>query len=877
VTRCIAILGATLALALAFAGSAGAAEFDQYGIESASALLSTPQAGAHPEFATSFEMKTDSVGFPFAQTRDIHVDLPPGLLANLGSFPQCNVIDFQIGDCPIDSQLGIVEISAYGLGTFIEPLYYLTRGANTVARFGFFADLYPNVINVRIRSQSDYGATASVEGALSPFPPVAATTTVWAVPADPSHDSQRITPQEAIEGKKPPGGGRSSSLPPAPLMVNPTRCGLPLAVDFTAVSYQLPDQPVSMSAPLGAISGCGKLGFAPSFSAIPTTDEAAAPSGLDATVTLPQNEAVEGLATSHIRDVKVTFPTGMTIAPGAADGQRACSDAQAGYESLQPAHCPDASKLGVAEIDVPALERPLQGALYLRTPEPGDLFRVWLIADDLGLHLALPGELEVDKVTGQISSAFLEMPQAPLREAKIHVFGGPRGPLATPGSCGSYGTHYEFTPWSGTPAVGGTAPMTIDQGCGAGGFSPKLSAGSANPLAGAFSDFVTTVTRESNEANASSLELTLPPGVSARIAGIPLCEGAAAASGNCPAASRVGSATVATGPGPAPLWLPQPGRDPIEVYLAGPYKGAPYSLVVKAPAQAGPFDLGTVVSRAAIEIDPETAQASIVSDPLPQILEGVPITYRTIHVDVDRSHFALNPTSCEEMAITSKITSDTGQVAGPSSRFQVGGCRELPFGPRLSLRLHGKTNRGAHPSLRAVLKARAGDANIARAQVALPRSEFIDQGHFRTICTRVQFAADECPAGAIYGHAEAFTPLLDQPLAGPVYLRSSSHKLPDLVIALKGQVEVDLVGRVDSARGGLRTTFESAPDTPVTKFVVTMQGGKKGLFVNSRNLCAADSRAQVSFEAHNAKSAAQNPILRNDCTETARKHHQQNR
>jgi hypothetical protein len=862
------VLAIVLGMLLLFSSPAMAAEFEKYGIESVGASLSTNQAGDHPEFDTSFRMKTDGVGFPFAQTRDVEVDLPPGLLANLAAFPRCTVLQFQSEGCPFESQLGIVEINAYALGSFIEPLYQLSPGPDGVARLAFYAAIYPNVINVRVRSESDYGASAVAEGLLSAFPPVEVTTTIWAVPADKSHDALRITPEEANEGKAPPNGGRPSNLAPRPLTVNPTHCDGPLPVLFTATSYQLPFLPSSMSASIGPISGCGKLGFTPSFSATPSTREASAPSGLTAVLKLPQNEAVNGLATSHLRHARVTFPSGMTIAPGAAEGQLACSDAEAGYRSRRPAACPAASKLGEAEIDVPALERPLQGGLYLRTPEPGNLFRVWLIADDLGAHLALPGELEVDKATGQITSAFLEMPQAPVREARVEVFGGPRGPLATPPSCGTHESSWEFTPWSGTAPVSGRAAMTIDQACAGGGFTPKVSGGSISPRAGAFSSFVTKLTRESHEQNIAAFEVTLPTGVLAKLRGVRRCEGIQAQRGDCPAASRIGRATIATGPGPSPLWLPQRDRDPIEVYLAGPYRGAPLSLVVNAPAQAGPFDLGDVVTRVAVRVNPQTARATAVTDPLPQFLEGVPITYRTIHAQLDRPRFALNPTSCAEKVLRAKFTSDQGANATSSTRFQVGGCRELGFRPRLSLRLKGKTNRGAHPRLRAVLRARKGDANISHVSVALPRSAFLDQAHIRTICTRVQFAAENCPKGSIYGRARAITPLLDKPLVGPVYLRSSKHVLPDLVLALKGEIDINAVGRIDSAKGGIRTTFATVPDAPVTKVVLNMQGGSKGLLVNSRNLCAAPARADVALEAHSGKARVLRPLLKDDCAKT---------
>jgi hypothetical protein len=642
-------------------------------------------------------------------------------------------------------------------------------------------------------------------------------------------------------------------------------------VDISADTYEIPNQFVGASAFLPETSGCGLLTFEPSLSVTPTSHEAAAPSGLDADLTIPQDESVDGFATSQLRYAKVTLPKGITIASGAADGLQACSADEVGLGSLEASACPDASKIGTAEFDVPALSRVIDGAIYQRTPVKGDLFGIWLVTDELGVHVKIPGIVHPDPATGQLTTVFEGTPategnpQVPLREFKLHFKGGPRGVLATPSSCGTYQTHYEFTPWSGAAPVVGDTPMTIDQGCDTGGFAPKLSAGTVNPSAGSFSPVVANVTRESGEQNLAGLEVAMPPGVLAKLAGVTVCSDAEAATGDCPAGSQVGATTVAAGPGPSPLWIPQPGKDPTAVYLAGPYKDGPYSLVVKTPAQAGPFDLGNVVVRAAIHVDPETARVSVSSDPLPQILEGVPISYRTVHVDVDRPEFALNPTSCEPMAVTGTATSDTGQTAGLADRFQVGSCASLDFKPKLTMRLRGATHRGAHPSFRAVLKMPPNGANVARASVALPHSEFLDQAHIRTICTRVQFAADSCPAASVYGHAMAKTPLLDQSLQGPVYLRSSSHELPDLVADLRGQIHVVLSGRIDSVRGGIRSVFESVPDAPVSQFVIEMKGGAKGLLVNSTNLCLAPHRAATSFTAQNGRRQNARVLLKSAC------------
>jgi hypothetical protein len=862
---------------LAFATSAKADPSD-YGFASVSASRTTSQAGDHPDMTLFFKLKTDPSSptdefgrkQPYAQTRDLSFELPPGLTGNLNAVPTCTteqLASFAVGGpgCPQDTQVGVTVIDPYLTARLTEPIYNMEAPGegDTVARLGFLVLTVPNYINIRLRSDSDYGLTASLEGLPAPERLVSASSTIWGVPAASSHDTQRLTPKEAFDRKSesPP---RASGLEPRPFLTNPTSCGDPQEVRFASDSYQLPDQFATASALMTETSGCGLLDFKPTFTALPTSRRAAAPTGLHVDLTVPQNEAPDGLAASQLRDARVFLPEGMTIAPGAANGLEACSADQVGYRHSPPeaAHCPQASKIGTAEFDVPALSRTIDGAVYQRTPESGHLFRIWLVTDELGVHAKIPGEVEADPVTGRVTSVFLDNPQVPLRELKLHFKGGPRGVLATPSGCGAYRTEFEFGPWSGAPPVIGSTPMTIDEGCDTGGFAPRLSAGTANPAAGAFSSFLLNLTAESGEQNLAGLEVTMPPGLLAKLAGVPLCPDAQAATGDCPAVSQIGTTAVATGPGSSPLWIPQPGKAPTAVYLAGPYKGGPYSLVVNTPAQAGPFDLGDVVVRAAIHVDSETTQVSVKSDPLPQILEGVPISYRTVHVEANRPTFTLNPTSCRQMAVDARTTSNLGAVRALADRFQVGGCASLGFEPKLQMRLFGKTNRGAHPRLRAVLTTRSGNANIARAAVTLPRSEFLDQGHIRTVCTRVQFAADECPAGSIYGQARAISPLLDQPLKGPVYLRSSSNTLPDLVVALHGQVDVDLAGRIDSVKGGLRSTFAFVPDAPVSKFILTMQGGRKGLIVNSTNLCDSANRATVKFTGQNAKRHDSQPALR---------------
>jgi hypothetical protein len=315
------------------------------------------------------------------------------------------------------------------------------------------------------------------------------------------------------------------------------------------------------------------------------------------------------------------------------------------------------------------------------------------------------------------------------------------------------------------------------------------------------------------------------------------------------------------GAGPTPIYVPG------KVYLAGPYRGAPLSGVAIVPAIAGPVDLGDVVVRAPAFVDPRTAQIRLASDPLPQIVDGVLIRTRDVRIHLDRPGFMLNPTSCEAMAIDATLHSTEGATKAASQRFQVGDCGRLGFKPALGLKLIGGTRRGAHPALRGTYVPKAGDANLKSLVLRFPHSAFLDQAHIRTICTRVQFAAgagngQQCPSGAVYGHATAFTPLLDEPLEGPVFLRSSNHNLPDLAIALHGTIDVEAVARIDSVHGGIRASFEETPDAPLEKVVVDMQGAAKGLIVNSTNLCKAPHLAEAQMGAQNGKQFEAKPAVR---------------
>ena len=876
-----------------------------FGIESVKAsLFSTDegvpasQAGAHPDLELDVAIAQDpsskanvfGLHDSYAATRNIRFDLPPGLIGDpnaIGAVQQCSaqqLISWSEpgGGCPNGSQIGVSTIGAYELlKEFHEPVFMMQPpGGDVVARVGLISGIYPTFIDFRLRSESDYGITSEIINAPALARLIQVETTIWGIPAAAVHDKERCTAGEAFSGcttspPRPPGSTES------PLLTNPTRCGVSLSLGVNASSWAEPElnPEREVKAPFPVITGCNHLPFGPKVEVTPTNHHTSAPTGLDMTIKLPASPGVKVLEPAQIRYVRIDLPEGLAVNTNSADGLGTCSADEVGFEENTASKCPDAAKLAATEFDIPVLERKLKGAIYLREQEPGHPYRIWIVADDLGLHVKLPGELELDEGTGQIHSIVVGtpqtegIPQAPLREVKLLIKSGFRAPLVTPATCGTYVTHYEFVPWSGGPPTEGDAPMEIDEGCeGTGGFSPKLSAGSSDSRGGAYSPFVTTISREDPEQNIAGLALTLPRGLAASFAGIPRCEGAAAETGACPSGSRIGKVVAGVGVGPAPLWVPQPGKRPTAVYLGGPYKGAPTSIVAVVPKQAGPFDFGDEVVRSAISVDPVTAQATAQADPLPQFVEGTPLFYKTINVQLDRPGFSLNPTSCAQKETVANLVSTGGKSASPTSSYAVTGCSRLGFAPKASFRLSGPTRRGAFPSLRAVLRpgGGTGQANIGALSIALPRSEFIENAHFSTICTRVQFAADECPAGSIYGHVKAISPLFDFPLEGNIYLRSSDHVLPDMVAALRGPasmpIEIDSIGRVDSTKyGGIRTTFETVPDAPVTEIIATLPGGRKGLFVNSTNLCKGSHRVTARFTGQNGRQATLHPALRTSC------------
>lgn len=905
----------------------GVEGFDQVARADAEGDISTQAGGRAYDVTTSINLNSLADARPLLgsprpvePTKDISVSLPPGFLADAAGIPQCSLPDLANGDggltarplCPAASQVGVTtirtDIGIHGIGALISqggiPVYNMVPPGDAPARLGFNLLGTIVVIDAKLRASSDYGITAEVSKISQGLNFTGTELTLWGVPSDPVH-----TPERACSGALLPplygGPACTSEAPQASFWRNPTTCENEASGSVSSVkvdswahpgvfaeaisaSHLAPGLPHSVSewgASQGP-TGCAKVPFKPTLEASPTTAQAESPSGLDLHLRVPQGcwQQRDTICQSDLRNAEVALPQGMTLNPSSATGLAACSSQQIGlitpvgsspiHFNESPAACPNAAKIGDLTIGTPLLNEPLTGAVYLakQGDNPfGSLLAMYLVAEGQGVVVKQAGEIRTGP-NGQLTTVFRDAPQVPFSDLHVDLFGGTRAPLRTPASCGSYTTQATLTPWSGNPAsvVGSSFPIT---GCGAGGFDPKLSAGTENPIAGTTSPFVLRLQREDGTQELGGLQVSLPPGLSGYLKGISYCPDAVLAgisdqlgtgvgqeaSPSCPAASRVGTVTVGAGAGPSPFYT-QSGR----AYLAGPYKGAPLSLAVVAPAVAGPFDLGSVVVRNAINVDPTSAQLTVSSDPLPTILHGIPLDLRDVRVSVDRDHFTLNPTSCDPMQIGSTITSTQGVVARPSQRFQVANCERLGFKPSLSLKLSGKTHRGGNPGLRAVLAMPQGgaSANASRVQVILPHSEFVAQSHLADICTRVQYAATGgggagCPAKSVYGKVRAWSPLLERPLEGNVYLRANGGEraLPDLVASLNGQIHIEAVGYigVDKRTEGLKTTFATIPDAPVEKIVLSLPAGKHSLLENSTNICRGTHSATVQMDGHNGK------------------------
>jgi hypothetical protein len=882
------------------------------GVDSFFAAESTAQAGGHPNFTTSFTLNQGAAGTPVASPRDISVDLPPGLVGDPLATPRCNVSDVRNGQCPEDTAVGVATTvtSVYEYITLVynvapypdEPAAFAFALVNGRAAVRLDTSVVPN-------SGGRYAIHTSVSQISQAAPVLGSSVTLWGVPAEfngPGPGTANGNGGGVIPTFGGPGAG-----PAVPFMTNPTDCSDPQTTAFSTDSWSSPGALTGNGTPdlsdpnwstatstLAAPTGCDQLVFSPSMSLALDTSSPDSPAGVRFDLSVPQNNDPNGLATPALDNATVTLPAGLVVSPSAADGLEGCSDQQIDLASIAPGSCPLASQIGTIQIKTPLLPDPLEGQIYLGTPncnpctntdaQDGNMLRGFIQAQADGVLLKLPGYFTADPLTGQLTAHFQNNPQMPFSDLQLGFKPGPRAPVATPDTCGTFTTTADFSPWSAPDTPDATPTSSFDiTGCGnPDTFSPSFAAGTVNPQAGSYSPFTLSFSRQDSDQIFSGLTATLPPGMLAKLAGVPLCSDADASAGTCPSASQVGTASVASGPGSEPLWIPQPGEPQPGVYLTGPYKGAPYGLAVQVPAIAGPFNLGVVTVRQALYVDPTDAHVTAVSDPFPTILAGIPLQIRTIKVDLNRPDFTLNPTSCNPMSITGTLSSTGGLSAPVASRFQVGGCADLPFAPKLQIGLSGGKSQltpGKHPTLTATYSQGPGQANTRAVKVALPLSLALDPNNSQHVCDHDQAAAVHgdtvpCPASTIVGTATAVTPLLPNPLKANVYLvqglRTTStgrvvKTLPTLLVPLRGPdgVALDLRAQSSVVANKLVTTFGSVPDAPVSKFVLDITGGSKGILTvtGSKSLCLQSKVATTQDDAQSGKRITPNVTLGTPC------------
>jgi hypothetical protein len=780
------------------------------------------RAGAHPErMIAHFAFTTLPEGGADGNVKNILIDLPPGLVGNPQAAPACARAAFAANSCKPESQIGVMHATFAGLPQLEFPIYNVAPREDELAEFDAFALLLP--IRLEIGMQTDYRLQIAIHELPQSIPLTAGEVELWGVPAE--HQS-------------------GTAIPPKPLLTNATSCeGGPPRTEMRADSWQSPDQwmgaGVAAPAPL---NGCGSLSFAPSLTLVPETARADSPTGLTIDMAFPQDDDPHSLATSEARALSMTLPAGLTLSPAAAAGLRACDDGQFALGSAVAPGCPPASKIGTVAITIALFNTPIEGDLYLANPLPGAPLRVFITANTHGITVKLAATVSLGPQSGQLSIGLSNIPALPISDLSLRFKGGPRALLATPPSCGIGAATASVEPTDGKAAATIAAPIEIaawpdGSPCPPRApFAPQLSAGSVAPLAGGASAFSLVLRRADGEQLLNRFSVTLPPGLSAQLASVPSCSAQSALLASCPASSRVGAVAVEAGAGPTPLLLTG------YAYLTGPQAQAPFGLALVLGAPPGPLELGTTVLLASLRLDPVDAHITIESEPLPQLVGGIPLRLRTLAVDIDREGFLIDPTSCTPSRATASLTSLEETRAAASVRYAVGGCSRLRFAPVVSLALgpRAELRRGRHPALTLQLRPGSGQATVRDARIELPKAVRLDPASGMTICTRRRVLAGDCPADAAVGTIQVHTPLLASALIGVLDLVApASGSQPELWATVAGMgVRLIVHGITSAARGKpLATTIVGLPDVPLSSLSITLRGGRGGLLRLAQGLC----------------------------------------
>lgn len=908
-TAVFALCTALLVVLMTFSGGAAAAEGFGIGVFENLVLerngQPTFQAGVHPyEMKTTFTVNvtTDPGGalVPAGNVKNADVELPAGLVGNPDAVPKCGQESFSRNACPNDTAVGVAELELNGGHTALEhvPVFNLVPTAGTPAELGFAPSGARVYITTSVRSGLDYGVTASVNGVNSSIGLIRSTVVLWGVPGEVGHDGER---GHCLNG----GGSCPFEGAPRPFLSAPTSCQGPLTTRLRLESWEEPGEPSlsaesssvfenSLGSPYG-FDGCDLPGFDPSISLTPQSSTADSPTGLDVELRLPQNERPEGLAEADLKDAVVTLPAGLTVNPSSANGLEACSPAEIGLESAPgvtpavfsgaQAECPAASQIGTVEIDTPLLEHPLDGSVYLAAQEQnpfGSLLAIYISVHDpvSGVVVKLGGHVEIGEegvtnglAPGQLRTSVMESPQLPFEAFKLDFFNGALAALVTPSTCGTFSSTAMLTPWTSPeePDVNLSSAFAIDSApdglsCVASEAAqpnhPVFTVGTSSNQAGAFSPLEVSAYRADGEQTLGEIDVTTPPGLLAIVKNVVQCAEPQASAGGCGSESLIGEASAAAGAGADPYWV-KGGR----VYLTGPYNHGPFGLSIVVPAVAGPFNLGQVIVRASIRVNAHTGQITVVSDPLPKSLKGIPLQIRAVNVAINRPDFAFNPTNCSQLYASASITSTAGNTYNTTVPFEAANCGTLAYKPSFTASTNGKASKADGANLQLKITPGAAQANTAKLKLVFPKQLPTRLPTLQKACVAAVFEVNpaSCPGASAIGSATVDTPLLTHPLAGPIYLVSyGGAKFPDTILVLQGEgITLEVVGDTDIKNGITTSTFETVPDAPFTSFEGNLPQGPYSAFgtylpvTDKYSFCGQTLTIPTTFIAQNGATFKQ--------------------
>jgi hypothetical protein len=855
------------------------------GIAAGSAYVatSTRQAGAHPDVTTEFSLNTAAANehepYPSGNLKDAQFNFPAGLVGSTVGMTRCSSARALLGECPASSIVGIATTKLYGgFGTVNSPVFNIAPSPGEPVAFEFPVLLIPVRLDTSVSSGKTYEVRVTAGNISEALPLYSSHVVIWGVPAD--HQAPGPIKVFTLGGRSRDGlGSPNRDVARLPLLDNPTRCDTPWTASLEADQWETPGAFDTVPLAMDGGTGCDQLPLFAGMSMLPDTLEAGAPAGYTLDLHIPQNADPNTPTQADVKRVATTLPMGTVISPSAALGLKVCSDGQFGLRSERPAECPRESQVGTVQIATPSLVQPLTGEVYLAEPQctpcaPTDAqngkmvgLLVQAVAEgEAGVLIKLRGSASIDQQTGQITATFDENPQAPFSDFKLALGGGPRATLVNPRTCGPATTTMQLTPWTTpfTSDVAASSTFAIT-GCQTASFNPAFVAGTTNIQAGEFSPFTLSFGRTDKEEFLNGLQMRMPPGLLGSLAKVPLCKEPQATEGACGQESLIGHTQVLTGAGADPF-LVSGG----EVFLTGGYKGASFGLSIVVPAVAGPYTLagttgrGTVVVRAAIDIDPHTAALTVTADPLPTALDGIPLQLKRVDVAIDRPEFTFNPTNCSKLAIDGSISSKESAAVPVSTPFQVTNCTGLGFRPKFTVRTSGRTSRlrGASLDARVVYPSGSKLANIARVKVELPKQLPSRLTTLQKACPAAAFEADpgSCPPASVVGIAKAVTPILPVPLSGPVYFVShGGEAFPNLIVVLQGYgVRFDLVGATFISKAGITSsTFENVPDVPISSFELYLPEGKNSALAANGNLCTQKLVMPTVFVGQNGDELRQ--------------------